>query len=65
MLWSNTEVIFDMLLQKSDHIEQFLDFAKDSAAPERVLMDRFEVRLAEYRAFWLKVRELTHATLHN
>ena len=64
VLWSNTEVIFDNLLQKSEHIEQFLEYSAAATSPERRIMDRFHQRLAEYKMFWLKVRDMAHATLH-
>ena len=64
VLWSNTEVIFDNLLQKSEHIEQFLEYSAAATSPERRIMGRFHQRLAEYKMFWLKVRDMAHATLH-
>ncbi|KAH8057745.1 helicase [Aureococcus anophagefferens] len=57
-------VIFDNLLQKSEHIEQFLEYSAAATSPERRIMGRFHQRLAEYKMFWLKVRDMAHATLH-
>uniref|UniRef100_A0A7R9UH11 Uncharacterized protein n=1 Tax=Pinguiococcus pyrenoidosus TaxID=172671 RepID=A0A7R9UH11_9STRA len=51
--WSSTEVIFDTLLQRSDHVERFIKFAHKPR-----LARRFQERLAEYTTFWQQVRSV-------
>uniref|UniRef100_A0A7S1UJ38 Protein kinase domain-containing protein n=1 Tax=Phaeomonas parva TaxID=124430 RepID=A0A7S1UJ38_9STRA len=51
--WSSTEVIFDTLLQRSDHVERFIKFAHK---PRLAL--RFQERLQEYARFWQGVRSV-------
>mgnify|MGYP001475659158 CR=1 FL=1 len=58
LLWDSTEVVFDTLLQKSEHIEKFLEFAR-----EPQLLVRFRQRLAEYKQFWVDVQSVSRATL--
>ena len=41
---ANTECIFEVLLQKSDHVERFVDYASKPR-----LMQRFNERLSEYK----------------
>ena len=60
LLWDSTEVVFDTLLQKSEHIEKFLEFAR-----EPQLLGRFRQRLAEYKRFWVDVQAVSRATLQN
>ena len=50
----------DMTLQKSEHIEKFLEFAR-----EPQLLGRFRQRLAEYKRFWVDVQAVSRATLQN
>ena len=49
--WSSTEVIFDTLLQRSDHVEKFIRYAHKPK-----LAGRFHERLLEYKRFWQGVR---------
>lgn len=34
-LWTNIEVIFDLMLLKGDHVEKFIDYAKNPRVVER------------------------------
>ena len=49
-----------MTLQKSEHVEKFLEFAR-----EPQLLGRFRQRLAEYKRFWVDVQAVSRATLQN
>ena len=53
ILWANTEVIFEVLLQKSDHVERFVDYASKPRA-----VARFHERMSEYKQFWGRVHQL-------
>jgi hypothetical protein len=52
LLWTNLEVAFDMVLQKGDAMEQFVDFATNPR-----LMDRFKARVDDYQFIWNSIRE--------
>ena len=47
------EVIFEVLLQKSDHVERFVDYARNPRA-----ISRFHERMSEYKQFWGRVHQL-------
>jgi len=55
VFWAQTEVILEVLLQKSEHVERFVSY---SHKPR--LKDRFVERLAEYRMFWVGVQGMCH-----
>ncbi|TFJ80248.1 hypothetical protein NSK_008391 [Nannochloropsis salina CCMP1776] len=55
VFWAQTEVILEVLLQKSEHVERFVAY---SHKPR--LKDRFLERLDEYRAFWVGVQGMCH-----
>ena len=48
-------MILDVLLQKSEHVERFVEY---SHKPR--LHTRFQQRLGEYRAFWSGVQAMCH-----
>jgi len=52
-LWSNIEVVLDVLIVKADHVERFVKF---SQKPK--LMERFHLRLEEYRHFWVGIQKV-------
>ncbi|KAJ8601770.1 hypothetical protein CTAYLR_006821 [Chrysophaeum taylorii] len=60
LLWGNTEVIFDLIIQKSEHIDKFVDY---TAEPK--LADRFRHRLHDYKRFWLQVHDTSRTHLAN
>lgn len=53
IFWAQTEVILDVLLQKSDHVERFVEFAHKPR-----LLTRFRQRMSEYKRFWTDVQTM-------
>lgn len=53
IFWAQTEVILDVLLQKSDHVERFVEFAHKPR-----LLSRFRQRMGEYKRFWKDVQSM-------
>lgn len=53
IFWAQTEVILDVLLQKSDHVERFVEFAHKPR-----LLTRFRQRMGEYKHFWKDVQTM-------
>ncbi|CAM9223814.1 unnamed protein product [Chrysoparadoxa australica] len=53
LFWANTEVIFDVLLQKAETVEQFVRYAHKPR-----LLQRFDDRLTDYQHFWEGIRQL-------
>jgi len=53
VFWAHTEVILEVLLQKSEHVERFVEFAHKPR-----LLHRFQQRMGEYRAFWTSIQAM-------
>ena len=53
-LWDSIDVVCDLIEQKGELVEQFVDFAENP-----VLLSRFEARFEEYRKFWEHIRDTT------
>lgn len=51
VFWAHTEVILEVLLQKSEHVERFVEFAHKPR-----LLSRFKQRMDEYKKFWESVQ---------
>lgn len=58
ILWANIEVVFDVMLKKGDHIDQFVDFGKNPR-----LMERFQARMSDYQYFWNYIQVMATANV--
>lgn len=45
--WANTETVLEVLTMKGRHAEKFVSFSRNPK-----LMEKFQARIDEYRAFW-------------
>mmetsp|Transcript_46646 Transcript_46646/g.63515 ORF Transcript_46646/g.63515 Transcript_46646/m.63515 type:complete len:178 (-) Transcript_46646:165-698(-) len=57
-LWANIELAFDMMLVKSDHLNHFIDYARNP-----MVMDRFRARMNDYEYFWNAMQRLTSSNI--
>mmetsp|Transcript_43159 Transcript_43159/g.63341 ORF Transcript_43159/g.63341 Transcript_43159/m.63341 type:complete len:181 (+) Transcript_43159:255-797(+) len=50
-LWSNIEVVLEILVVKAEHTEKFVQYASKPA-----ILQRFKTRLNEYYRFWKSIQ---------